>query len=130
MTIFIVLQPVDRPCAGALPGVERFDAPGVGYFLCNAIKSCPKLRHIELRNIRHLSKKFLSILDDNLLKKIARIMKKAKITANNQNSVYVIAMALKCSNLENLIIEHLEDLSKEAVTTLLIERKGTIVEES
>ena len=39
-------------------------------------------------------------------------------------------MALKCPNLENLIIEHLEDLSKEAVTTLLIERKGTIIEES
>ena len=69
-------------------------------------------------------------MDDNLLKKIARIMKKAKITANNQNSVYVIAMALKCSNLENLIMEHLEDLSKEAITTLLIERKGTIIDES
>ena len=110
-----------------LPSLERYDQPGVGYFLCNAIKSCQKLRHIELRNIRHLSKKFLSILGDDFLKNVTRIMGKTKITTNNQNSAYVIAMALKCTNLETLNIEFLEDVSKEAFSTLLFERKGIVL---
>ena len=85
-------------------GVKRFDKLGAGYFLSNAIKMCPKLRHVELRNIHLLSKAFLTkILDAETLRKIGKVKRYM-----NPNSMYVIAMAYKCKNLESLIIEDLK----------------------
>ena len=39
--------------------IDENDEIGAGYFLVHAIKNCPRIRHIELRNIYYLSKDFL-----------------------------------------------------------------------
>ena len=67
---------------------------------------------------------YLGTLDSETLKKIKKVKKKWHET--NGNSLWLIALALECKNLETLIIEDLEHLTKAALATLMSERKDTL----
>ena len=81
-----------------------------GFFLSIGINYCSKLRHIYLKGVNFLSKDFLSILDFEILEKIQDVIN-VHDTPMNPNSMFLVAIAYKCVNLESLLIEDLDYLS-------------------
>ena len=96
-----------------------------GYFLSTAINSCPNLRHIEFRGVHFLHKDFLSIIDSQVLKRIQDTIDVNNILMN-PNSIYILAIAYKCTNLTSLLIEDLDHLSEIAMKTLFSEHSKTL----
>ena len=96
-----------------------------GFFLSIGINYCSKLRHIHLKGVNFLSKDFLSILDAEILEKIQDVIN-AQDAPMNPNSMFLVAIAYKCVNLESLLIEDLDCLSKQAIILLLTERSSTL----
>ena len=77
--------------------IDENDEIGAGYFLVHAIKNCPRIRHIELRNIYYLSKDFL---DKNTMNNIIHFITNSKGYGAmdwkiNTNSMYLLAIGKK-----------------------------------
>ena len=109
-------------------GIDEKDVIGAGYFLLQAIKSCPKLRGIELRNVHYLSVEFFDHdFKKHVLKSLTGKGYSPKLFRKvTTNTMYLLAMACKCQNLESLVIPELKELNKEALTVLASERKTTL----
>ena len=96
-----------------------------GFFLSIGINYCSKLKHIYLKGVNFLSKDFLSILDFEILEKIQDVIN-VHDTPMNPNSMFLVAIAYKCVNLESLLIEDLDYLSSEAINILLTEHSSSL----
>ena len=96
-----------------------------GLFLSIGINYCSKLKHIYLKGVNFISKDFLSILDFEILEKIQDIIN-VHDTPMNPNSMFLVAIAYKCVNLESLLIEDLDYLSSEAINILLTEHSSSL----
>ena len=96
-----------------------------GFFLGVAINYCLILKHIELRGVNFIQRDFVSVFDEVILDKI-----QAVINVNekplNPNSIFLIAIAYKCVNLESLLIEDLDCLSLEAMNILFTYHSRTL----
>ena len=92
-----------------------------GFFLGVAINYCQNLKHIELRDVNFICQDFVSVFDEDILQKIQGIIN-GNDKPMNPNSMFLIAIAYKCVNLESLLIEDLDCLSMEAVNILFFER--------
>lgn len=96
-----------------------------GFFLAVAINYCPNLKHIELRGVNFICQDFVSVFDEDILQKIQGIIN-VNDKPMNPNSMFLIAIAYKCVNLESLLIEDLDCLSLEAMSILFFERSSTL----
>ena len=95
------------------------------FFLSTAINNCANLRHIELKGVHFLHKDFLSVMDVKVLERIQDTINATNIRMN-PNSIYVLAIAYKCTNLTSLLIEDLDHLSEKAMKTLFSEHSKTL----
>ena len=100
----------------------ELDVIMAGTFLCAAIKSCSNIRYLKLQNINYLDK--VSI--DQLASQVD-IYEGVDVSLMNTNSKYLVAIANKFHELENLCIkDELRDLLPEAVDHLITKRKNSL----